>query len=487
MPQGQFPIEFAKTTPSGAGGGVRSSLSVDTGQREIAQAVSGLGQAIDERNEKIKLGQDAMRLSVLERDYDELTNTYEQQLEKITDEDEANELIEQYEADVEKLAADDKAEVQNAYTISLNRKIGEQKNVFDKIGQAARAKDAVSQWKFAYGRAVDSGSTEGAKETAALALQTGVIGQAEFDAKMADLPVDIQFAQARKDLVTNPQGVINQLTDTEFTSTLSGEQLDTNAKLISTARNQKKIVGTEANKDLTDMMASRSLTLSEVQSRRPQLDDEDYKAWTKIALNPDDKVGNVIQQSEFESASADIWRGSVSQETFDKRVRASLADPNGINNEQYASIVKVAGTTLKSTQAEDIRRYSRQASNVILGQHSGLLQFDAAGNLTGVNMAGLSGDDTEDVKFRMHFLSLYEQGLRNFIAENPKASGKEFYQFAAEQKIRYWNTTLDQMKVIAKQQGKGGEGVSATPTATELRKLNTEEAYEQGKQLGYWK
>ena len=164
MPQGQFPIEYSQSDIGAAGGGVRSSLSVDTGHRQIAQAVSGLGEAVDERNEKIKLGQNAMRMSVLERDYDELTSDYERQLSEITDEEEANKLMADYETQIYTLTGKDNPEVQAAFEISMNEKIGEQTDVFKEIGKAARAKDAVDQYKFSYGRAIDAGNAEGAMD-----------------------------------------------------------------------------------------------------------------------------------------------------------------------------------------------------------------------------------------------------------------------------------------------------------------------------------
>ncbi|MDD5540641.1 MAG: hypothetical protein PHG61_08120 [Candidatus Marinimicrobia bacterium] len=114
-----------------------------------------------------------------------------------------------------------------------------------------------------------------------------------------------------------------------------------------------------------------------------------------------------------------------------------------------------ADSSLKLTQAEDLRRFSRDAGRVILEKYSGLLQFDASGNIIGVNLANLSDKGVEEAKYRFHFLSLYEQGLRDWLAENPQASGKEFYQFAREQKVRYWNTSLEQIKAIAEQEKRG--------------------------------
>jgi len=314
------------------------------------------------------------------------------------------------------------------------------------------------------------------------AMENEYVGLEEGEKRIGLIKHNIDWYVGEAMANGSPKEFLDKINNKNFLPNLNPSE---KLRLSKQANRQLDNLGSEANKQLTDLLAAGTLSIGEIQKRRDVLSDTDYTTWTKIALNPPDKIGNIIQATGLKSAAMDVWRGTITREELDKRIRISLANPEGINNEQYADIISSADRELKSTQAEDIRRFSRNAANVILGQYSGLLQFDALGNLTGVNLAGLSGDEVEDAKYRMHFLSLYEQGLRDWIAENPKASGKEFYQYAAEQKMRYWNTTLESMKLIAQRQGRQIKG--AVPTAEELRRQNTKEAYNKGVELGYWK
>jgi hypothetical protein len=244
------------------------------------------------------------------------------------------------------------------------------------------------------------------------------------------------------------------------------------------AQENLKLVNSEANKELTDLMKTGTLTIPEIEARRNLLDDTSYINWNKIAMNPPDKKGNVIEAASLKSGAIDVWRGSITREDLDAKILTSLASPDGINDKQYAEIISAADSKLEQSQADDIRRFSRDAANVILGQFAGIVSFDALGNMN-VNMANLTGNQVEDVKYRMHYVSLYEQDLRDYIAANPKVSGKEFYQYATEQKIKRWNTTLEQMKDVAKSQGKG----VATQTPTKPAGVPADAVWDEDKKM----
>jgi hypothetical protein len=167
-----------------------------------------------------------------------LVNATASSLEKVKTQEEADKAMSIFEKQAESLASKDNSSVQQAYTIGLNNKISGHLNMFQKVSEATRAKDAHDQWNFAYSRAIDSWDYVGAQKIAKLALDTEVIGQAEFSNAITNLPWDISFSQARKDLVTDPQKVIDKFSNPSFTKGMTGPQLDKRDDIITQAMSQ---------------------------------------------------------------------------------------------------------------------------------------------------------------------------------------------------------------------------------------------------------
>jgi hypothetical protein len=442
----KFPeIQFTETTP-GVVRQPRASLDVSTGQEEISRGLMQLGGALEGIADNIYKQESAAEFSELKRQVDERGFAA---FNSVTgdDEDDAK-LWENFQTDLGTLQSK-KPNVTAGLQRHVNNVMPNWQDSFNKKHLAVQQKNASAKFNFEYNARLSKGDNGGAKEILDFQLLTQNISEPEYASRLSSLPNDSVLAQAYSMALDGnyvaADTKLNELTDP------TTEQKVYRNKIASEARVQVKEAASEANKQLTDLLASKDLTIPEIQIRRDVLKDNDYESWIKIAMRPADKAGNVIQATGLKSNAMDVWRGTLTREELDNRTRASLADANGINDEQYASIVSAADTQLKQAQAEDIRRFSRDAANVILGQYSGLMQFDALGNLTGVNLAGLSGDDVEDAKFRMHYLSLYEQGLREWVADNPKASRKEFYEYSLDEKMRYWNTSLETMKALAKQ------------------------------------
>jgi len=441
-----FPaIQYSQTVP-GVVRQPRASMDVSTGQEAISRGLMQFGGALAGIADTIHQQESAAEYSELKRQVDERGYAA---FNSVSGDEEADVKIwDTFEKDLATLQSK-RPNVQAALQGHINEVIPNWQDSFNKHSLGVRKKNAHDKFELEGGSALASGNLQEYYQQLNTRFAVKDITQTEFDFKMKNAPNDSVLGQAHSmTLDGNYVGADNKLSEL---SDPTDEQKAYRNKIASEARVQVKEAASEANKQLTDLMAKHQLTIPEIQLRRNVLYDNDYESWTKIAMNPADKAGNIIQATELKSAAMDVWRGTTTRDELDNRIRNSLADENGINDEQYASIVSAADTQLKQSQAADIRRFSRDAANVILGQYSGLMQFDALGNLTGVNLAGLSGDEVEDTKYRMHFLSLYEQGLRDWIAENPTASGKEFYQYASEEKMRYWNTSLERMKAIAKQ------------------------------------
>ena len=131
----------------------------------------------------------------------------------------------------------------------------------------------------------------------------------------------------------------------------------------------------------------------------------------------------------------DVWRGSFSREDAESKIRVSLADPNGINDEQYASVVSDLDREVKGFQAQDTKTYSVRATQSILGKDAGVMSFDSFGNMSLDINKMLSPQ--ADFEKKMHFVDLYNEGMMNYLADNPKASKKELYVKSQELKATY--------------------------------------------------
>jgi hypothetical protein len=303
-----------------------------------------------------------------------------------------------------------------------------------------------------------------------LALQD--ITQAEFDFKVANAENDSILAQAYKLSLDNNYKVASLKLENLKSPTI--EQLEYKNKIDSLARRQIDEDASEANKQLTDLLAQGKLTISEIQSRRNVLKDNDYEAWTKIALQPVDKKGNAIKEAELKSRAIDVWRGTISRPELEQEMRTSYADPNGINDEQFASVLADLDKETKGFQAQDKKSYSIIATQQILGRDSSVIQFDALGNMT-FDLAKMFSPE-EEFNRKLHFVTLYNKAIDDFIAENPKVSKKDLWLKAEELKQTYTDAA-----------NTGKKTKNNVPTPEELRRRNTKEAYDKGVELGYWK
>lgn len=442
-----FPIQYSQRLPSGRSTAAPITADVAAPSRALSQA----GGVLAQFGQKIQQAEDAMEFSTLKRQSEEIWNAAYNTMLSTPDPESRAKVYEKAKKDMSGLSAKSRR-VQDKFQMHLNNALPQYDVYAADLDRKKRIQSAKAELETNGKYYLENGDLLGYQSLLKDGLDTGLLEEAEYQYMQENAETNSKFAQVRVLMDSNPQMAVQIL---DSMPDLTGEQLDQKDKLIAKANNRLDITGSEANKDLADVMVAGNLTVPIVQSRRNQLKDTDYEQWLKIAFNKPDKPGNPIEAVTLESAAIDIWRGAISREEFDRRVRDSIGRPDGINEKEYSTIMQKADSSLKLTQAEDLRRFSRDAGRVILEKYSGLLQFDASGNIIGVNLANLSDKGAEEAKYRFHFLSLYEQGLRDWLAENPQASGKEFYQFAREQKVRYWNTSLEQIKAIAEQEKRG--------------------------------
>lgn len=490
-----FPLQYSQRLPEPV-----SFPRADTGAGMIGQALQQAGSAVSQFGQQMDEAEAKLERAQLQRKVEESRQAAYQAARDEPDREKRLEIFAAANKDIlQYTSASKRRSVNDAMQIYIDNTSPQWNRYYDDLDRQQRVRNARAQLDTLGDEALASGSVNEYLDYLRTGFDSGLFAKDEYDHKVKYAQPDSVLAQAEINAYQNPRRAMEALSDETFRSALDADRLKQAERIMSVANRQFPDVSAEYNKQLTDLMVQGQLTTDEVFARRDFISDKDYQSWAKIAMNPADKPGNVILTAGLKSAAADIWRGTTTRAEFDERLREALASPTGINDREYADIVSTADKELKATQAEDIRRFSRNAAGVILGEFMGIMQFDAMGNVS-VNFTGLSNNEIEVAKLRMHFLSLYEQGLRDFIAAKPDVSGREFYQFAQEQKMRYWNTTLEQIKAGATLHGRGGEGVqfepigtgqsfsaeSAVPTPDELRRQNTREAYEEGKRLGYW-
>ncbi len=185
----------------------------------------------------------------------------------------------------------------------------------------------------------------------------------------------------------------------------------------------------EANKQLTDMMKEKTLSFAEIEKRRNTLTDTDYKQWNDILLKPVDKKGNEIDAVNLENETLNIWRGVTTPDEIANKARASLANPDGINDKQYAGIMAKAGQALKDTQASAMSKAVGDAKEILVTSVMG----DDETALETIMRMRQQGDNAQAEKFSQDRqaaydnLHLVEQQLREYITKNPDASMTDIY------------------------------------------------------------
>jgi hypothetical protein len=307
------------------------------------------------------------------------------------------------------------------------------------------------------------GQLENYQEILDRRLESKDITITQYESMTKSAFVDSLLEQSR-DLIASgtPEGnqtAIQMLSAVPQSEEATTEKKEYANKLLSIAQKNSGDLSEEANKQLTDLMIAGTISTEEVVKRRVALSDDDYQSWAKIAMQPVDKRGNIIKETELKTHAIDVWRGTLSRTNLEGMIRESLADPNGINERQYAAIYEDLNREVKAYQAQDTKSYSMAAARVILGKDAGVISFDALGNMTFDLQKLLSPNDVFEQK--MHFIDLYNRDMADYLAENPAASKKELYVKAQELRSTY----------LAASKGE-------TPTALAPKRISTDEEWQ---------
>lgn len=219
----EFPIEYAETLPSGRAPAVRAGIDVSTGAEAIAQSIQALGAAFM----KIADAQNAMEFSTMKRQFDELSYDFINASKTAVTEEAQQALTKQY--DIDRAAIQSKSKrVNNLFLKFQNQRLPIVGNTIANIKLAMHAKWVDDNFAINLQKLMETGATE---DAATLIMKYSKVrplkmSQALAEEMIENLPVDITFVQARIAMDTNPQAVIDMLSDPEFREKLDGEQLD---------------------------------------------------------------------------------------------------------------------------------------------------------------------------------------------------------------------------------------------------------------------
>jgi hypothetical protein len=429
----EFPINYAQGTPSVVKQ-PRANMNLDTGAGDIARAQSQFGETLFAVGQKIQHAQNAMELSTLQRKSEEINNASLMALQGVDpkDDESIQKIQQKRDTDLKGLTSKSQA-VNDTFAMHLNSESPRWDMQFQGQVIQKKAKGAKDDFDLNAQQFLAEGNQAAYLKLLNNARATEVISPQEFDFRANNMTNDSLLAQSESlSLDGNFVAAEERLGKLDNPTV---EQKQYREKVSSLARVQIEKAGSEANKQLTDMMASRTLSVTEIQKRRALLPDNDYQSWMKIAMNPADKKGDIIKTAGFKTMAMDVSRGTLSREDAETKIRESLSDPAGINDEQYAAIYSDLDREVKGYQAQDKKTYSIDATRLILGKDSGVMTFDALGNVT-IDINKMLSPQAEFER-KMHFVDLYNNEMSNFIADNPKVSKKDLYIKSQELKETY--------------------------------------------------
>lgn len=206
----------------------------------------------------------------------------------------------------------------------------------------------------------------------------------------------------------------------------------------------------EASRDfLNDKFANDQIPTPE-EIDKTNLDEAEQKQYIKWATaetrrtaKGEDITTNQKARADLNTMALDIWRGTVTKQQFDTAVNeARYGETPTIDDPAYKELTNTAATTLKSAQAEALRRADTEAGRLIVDVRDE--QTVAA------IMARFSQDEKKRFILRRQlqfwYLSQYNKEMRDWITENPDKIGKDFYQFSESLKHDYWNTSINEVR-----------------------------------------
>lgn len=228
----------------------------------------------------------------------------------------------------------------------------------------------------------------------------------------------------------------------------------------------KKTVNDTGQEIIKQMNANDSNVLSFVDNS--DLNADDKISWRDRVIadasrkaKGEDIVTNPITYSDLKTKALSIWQGKNTKEDFDKELNDAKygtiingkliyamgnikSDKPLIDNTAYQSLSDTAITELKRSQVDALAVSDELAGKALVDYKSEPEWLAAFSSATGEEKKTLS----DKRKLQYEILNQYNNEIKNWLVENPKASGKEFEQFRDKKRYEYINHRAELEKKV---------------------------------------
>ena len=400
--------------------------------------------------------------------YSEFTEARKNDINYMADEDEYKKWYQKHRSDILGTFTDETArkkfdsylqfkDIERSVSVRKTKCQRHLKDIIDRLPDRLDGLIATDDIDFAYGyleNLKDRGFLDGAQKNRwENYIEKSIEGQEKLKAEQLLLQARDEALQlpTEQEAVTYINNLTGQLSK-EQRQDLENQVRDKFAFEKQAEKEAKEQLEVDQNNTTRDFILrhaeSRDVIPSQLNDafRAGQITQKQYDDLTKRITAPE-PITNRILEAELYTKSLDIWRGTTSKAEFDRELNKNSKN---LDDSTYRSLAKSAADTLKSSQAEALKRADIEASRLIVDH----VDEDAFSKFIRESMKGLDPDAADLFKneanevreLQFWSLSRYNAELRDWITENPDKLGKDFFQFSEALKHQYWNMSREDIE-----------------------------------------
>ena len=491
----KFSVQYTNATLPGRSSSVRANIDVSTGDREIGQAVSGVGGAVHELGMKYDLLEANTQFSKYKSEVDKLNFQRDAEVLNAADADEVKAIYEKYEEQKAPLHPKNSRASQAAGMWDNMQADKTARSMFDVARNKTIENERVRIFELGQEVAVNPSKLPDFEKELAKTMVIDKDNPDEYGPVFSKLEGAKILAETRKgaeeartnnavSIVENKMvgvaasngwdAAITSLSDPanlemlakagvgleESKKVLTNMNAFANAQKEIAKRKQEELQQNNTN-DFTLAIADSRIPLSEGHPKPPPTPTDINNAFRAGSITIQQRDGLIKRlekpniatdrmiQSDLYTKSLDIWRGAITKAEFDKELNKNSAK---LDDNDYKSLSKFAADTLKSSQAEALSRSDTEAGRLIVDfREEDVFKKFISDSIKGLSpdAASLFQDEANETRqLQFWYLSKYNTELRDWVTENPDKLGKDFYQFSESLKHQYWNTSLEEIRKL---------------------------------------
>ena len=204
------------------------------------------------------------------------------------------------------------------------------------------------------------------------------------------------------------------------------------------------------------------------------------------------RTAKLEAKSDLNNLLSDLERGFIDEEQFNQElIESSTIDPETglplITNDEHGFFVNKVARAIEGSQSAIVTKYRRRLINQVVTYATDDSWGAILAELKSKGLTEAIKTETNKRQSQFLWVDQFEDKLRDLIYIKAK-EGKELFGRDLEIEARrmfndYRNASFEHIRETY-----GTEAIKKEqPTVTELRRIGTKEAYEEGKKLGYWK